>query len=43
MIRRMNELNDKYETYVGHMNAERIDTQYANKQHVKTLVAKLLF
>ncbi len=43
MIRRMNELNDRYETYVSQMNAERIDTQYSNKQHVKTLVAKLLF
>ena len=26
MIRRMNELSDKYETYVSNMNAERIDT-----------------
>lgn len=43
MIRRMNELNEKYETYVSQMNNERIDTQYHNKQHVKTLVAKLLF
>ena len=25
------------------MNVERIDTQHSNKQHVKTLVAKLLF
>lgn len=39
----MNELNEKYETYVSQMNNERIDTQYHNKQHVKTLVAKLLF
>lgn len=31
MIRRMNELSDKYETYVSSMNAERIDTQQHNK------------
>ena len=39
----MNELSDKYENYVGTMNNERIDTQHQNKQHVKTLVAKLMF
>ena len=39
----MNELSDRYETYVGQMNVERIDTQHQNKQHVKTLVAKLMF
>lgn len=43
LIRRMNELSDKYETYVSQMNHERINTQHHNKQHVKTLVAKLLF
>ena len=43
LIRRMNELSEKYETYVGQMNVERINTQHANKQHVKTLVAKLMF
>ena len=26
LIRRMNELSDKYETYVSQMNVERIDT-----------------
>ena len=43
LIRRMNELSEKYETYVSTMNVERINTQHANKQHVKTLVAKLMF
>mmetsp|Transcript_37397 Transcript_37397/g.49149 ORF Transcript_37397/g.49149 Transcript_37397/m.49149 type:complete len:132 (-) Transcript_37397:3663-4058(-) len=31
LIRRMNELSEKYETYVSQMNVERINTQHANK------------
>ena len=42
LIKRMNELSDKYENYVQSMNAERVDIQQSNKQHVKVLVAKLL-
>ena len=43
LIRRMNELSDKYEDYVTTMNKERIDIMKANKNHVKLLTAKLLF
>ena len=42
LIKRMNELSDKYENYVQSMNRERVDIQQSNKQHVKVLVAKLL-
>ena len=42
LIKRMNELSDKYENYVQSMNLERVDIQQSNKQHVKVLVAKLL-
>jgi cell division protein FtsB len=43
LIRRMNELSDKYEEYVTTMNRERIEIMKANKNHVKLLTAKLLF
>lgn len=43
LIRRMNELSDKYEDYVTTMNRERIEIMKANKNHVKLLTAKLLF
>ena len=43
LIRRMNELSDKYEDYVTSMNKERVDIMKANKNHVKLLTAKLLF
>lgn len=42
LIKKMNELSDKYENYVQSMNRERVDIQQSNKQHVKVLVAKLL-
>ena len=42
LIKRMNELSEKYENYVNSMNRERVDIQASNKQHVKVLVAKLL-
>ena len=43
LIRRMNELSDKYEDYVQTMNRERLEIMKANKNHVKLLTAKLLF
>ena len=43
LIRRMNELSDRYEEYVSTMNRERIEILKANKNHVKLLTAKLLF
>lgn len=43
LIRRMNELSDKYEDYVTTMNRERIEIMKANKNHVKLLTAKLFF
>ena len=42
LIKRMNELSEKYENYVSSMNRERVEIQASNKQHVKVLVAKLL-
>ena len=42
LIKRMNELSEKYENYVSSMNKERVEIQSSNKQHVKVLVAKLL-
>lgn len=41
LIKRMNELSDKYEDYVSTMNRERIEIMKANKAHIKTLTAKL--
>ena len=43
LIRRMNELSEKYEDYVATMNRERIEIVKANKNHVKLLTAKLFF
>jgi len=43
LIRRMNDLSDKYEEYVTTMNRERIEIMKANRNHVKLLTAKLLF
>lgn len=43
LIKRMNELSDKYEDYVSTMNRERIEIMKANKNHVKLLTAKLFF
>jgi hypothetical protein len=43
LIRRMNELSDRYEDYVSTMNRERIEIMRANKNHVKLLTSKLLF
>lgn len=43
LIRRMNELSDKYEDYVSSMNRERMDIMKSNKNHVKLLTAKLFF
>jgi len=43
LIKRMNELSDKYEDYVRTMNRERMDIMKANKNHVKLLTAKLFF
>jgi hypothetical protein len=43
LVRRMNELSDKYEDYVSTMNKERSEIMRANKNHVKLLTTKLLF
>ena len=42
LIKRMNELSERYETYVSTMNRERQDITRQNKRQVKHLVAKLL-
>ena len=42
LIRRMNELSDKYENYVNEMNRERVEITRANKKHIRILVSKLL-
>ena len=42
LIKRMNELSERYETYVSTMNRERQDITRQNKLQVKHLVAKLL-
>jgi len=41
LIRRMNELSDKYDDYVNTMNKERFEIMKTNKNHVKMLTAKL--
>lgn len=38
----MNELSERYETYVSTMNRERQEICKSNKRQVKHLVAKLL-
>jgi len=43
LIRKMNELNNRYEDYVSSMNVEREQIIRANKTHVRLLTAKLLF
>lgn len=43
LIRKMNDLNCRYEDYVSNMNAEREQIIRANKMHVRLLTAKLLF
>jgi uncharacterized protein YlxW (UPF0749 family) len=43
LIRKMNELNNRYEDYVNTMNNERESIIRANKTHVRLLTAKLLF
>ena len=42
LIRKMNELNNRYEDYVNSMNGEREQIIRANKTHVRLLTAKLL-
>lgn len=43
LIRKMNELNSRYEDYVATMNGERAAIIRQNKTHVRLLTAKLLF
>ena len=38
----MNELSERYDSYVNQMNRERAEITDRNKTHVKMLVAKLL-
>ena len=40
LIRRMNELSERYDSYVSQMNRERLEISDRNKTHVKMLVAK---
>jgi tRNA(Phe) wybutosine-synthesizing methylase Tyw3 len=43
LVRKMNELNLRYEEYVSSMNEERDRIIRTNKTHVRLLTAKLLF
>jgi hypothetical protein len=43
LLRRMNDLNRRYEDYVSSMAIEREEITRANKNHIKLLTAKLLF
>lgn len=43
LVRKMNELNARYEDYVASMNGERESIIRSNKTHVRLLTAKLLF
>ena len=43
LIRKMNELNNRYEDYVNNMNHERDSIIRAHKTHVRLLTAKLFF
>lgn len=42
LIRKMNELSERYDSYVTQMNRKRLEITERNKTHVKMLVAKLL-
>ncbi len=43
LVRKMNELNHRYEEYVSSMNEERNRIIRTNKTHVRLLTSKLLF
>lgn len=43
LVRKMNELNARYEDYVATMNGERAYIIRTNKTHIRLLTAKLLF
>ena len=43
LIRRMNDLTQRYDEYVATMERERAEILRANKNHVKLLTAKLFF
>lgn len=43
LVRKMNELNHRYEEYVNSMNEERDRIIRTNKTHIRLLTAKLLF
>ncbi len=43
LIRKMNELNHRYEDYVATMTSEREQIIRTNKTHVRLLTTKLLF
>ena len=43
LVRKMNELNARYEDYVATMNGERAHIIRTNKTHIRLLTAKLLF
>lgn len=43
LIRRMNDLNARYDDYVQTMERERSEIVRANRNHVKLLTAKLVY
>lgn len=43
LIRRMNDLTQRYDEYVANMERERIEIMRANRNHVKLLTAKLFY
>lgn len=43
LLRRMTDLNHRYEDYVAQMATEREEITRANRNHIKLLTTKLLF
>jgi predicted nucleic acid-binding Zn-ribbon protein len=43
LMRRMNDLNNRYDDYVNSMQREREEITRANRNHIKLLTAKLFF
>jgi predicted nuclease with TOPRIM domain len=43
LIRRMTDLNSRYEEYVSNMEHEREEISKANRNHIKLLTAKLFY
>ena len=43
LMRRMNDLTNRYDDYVNSMQREREEITRANRNHIKLLTAKLFF